>query len=64
MKPKETKSYETKKVNKVVIKERTFVDTLTDVCILILKFFAIIFYNRSNRISNRNIYRFQDLQYI
>lgn len=34
---------ETKKVNRVVVKDHTFVDTLTDICIFILKFFALIF---------------------
>lgn len=32
-----------KKVNKIVVKNHTFVDTLTDICIFILKFFALIF---------------------
>lgn len=34
---------ETKKVNRIVVKDHTFVDTLTDICIFILKFFALIF---------------------
>ncbi len=36
-------NYETKKTNHVVVRNHTFVDTLTDICIVILKFFAIFF---------------------
>lgn len=39
----EPRASEPKKVNKVVVKNHTFVDTLTDICIFILKFFALIF---------------------
>lgn len=42
-KKEETNVSETKKTNRVVVKDHTFVDTLTDICIFILKFFALIF---------------------
>lgn len=40
---KESSIPETKKVQKIIVKDHTFVDTLTDICIFILKFFALIF---------------------
>lgn len=42
-KAEKTNISEPKKVNKVVVKDHSFADTLTDICIIILKVFAVFF---------------------